>query len=93
VRNDIDTAEFFNQLSLSTFEAMAGESAEDIFSKLRPLEVRFGDDITELIELSVGNKPRTMLLRSVGVELILKGMVNESSLRTQSEYIYYLTQN
>lgn len=55
MRNDIDTAEFFNQLSLSTFEAMAGKSAEDIFSKLKSLEVRFGNDITELIELSVGN--------------------------------------
>jgi hypothetical protein len=90
MRDDIDTAEFFNQLPLSTFEAMAGKSAEDIFYRLKSLEVRFGNDITELIKLSVGNKPRTRLLRSAGVELILKGMVNESSLRTQTEYIDYL---
>ena len=84
MRNDIDTAEFFNQLSLSTFEAMAGESAEDIFSKLRSLEVRFGDDITELIELSVGNKPRTMLLRSAGVELIRKALLHLTAIKTSS---------
>ena len=84
MRNDIDTAEFFNQLSLSTFEAMAGESAEDIFSKLKSLEVRFGNDITELIELSVGNKPRTMLLRSAGVELIRKALLHLTAIKTSS---------
>ena len=90
MRNDIGTAEFFNQLSLSTFEDMAGKSAEDIFSRLKSLEVRFGNDIKELIELSVGNQPRTKLLRSASVELILKGLVNETSLRTQTEYVDYL---
>ena len=84
MRNDIDTAEFFNQLSLSTFEAMAGKSAEDIFSKLKSLEVRFGNDITELIELSVGNKPRTMLLRSADVELIRKALFHLTAIKTSS---------
>lgn len=41
MRNDIDMAEFFNQLSSSTFEAMAGKSAEGIFWKLKSLELSY----------------------------------------------------
>ena len=89
MRNDIDTAEFFNRLSLSTFEDMAGKSTEDISSRLKSLEVRFENDIKELIELSSGSKPRTRILRSANTEFILKGMVNESSLTTRTEYINY----
>jgi len=89
VRNDIDMAEFFNRLSLSAFEDMAGKSTEDISSRLKSLEVRFENDIKELIELSAGSKLRTRLLRSASAEFILKGMVNESSLRTRTEYINY----
>ena len=90
MQNDIEKAEFFNQLSLSTFEDMAGKSSEDIFSRLKSLEVRFENDIKELIGLSGGNKSRTKLLRSASVELILKGLVNESSLSTQTKYVDYL---
>jgi len=89
VRNDIDMAEFFNRLSLSAFEDMAEKSTEDITSRLESLEVRFANDIQELIGHSIGSKPRTRLLRSASVEFILKGMVNESSLRTRTEYIEY----
>ncbi len=81
--NDIDTAEFFNRLSLSNFEDMAGKNNEDISFRLRLLEERFGNDIQELTELSVGNKTRTKLLHSVNtVEYILKGIVDESSFKT-----------
>jgi len=91
VQNDIDTAEFFNRLSLSNFEDMAGKSNKDISSRLKSLEERFENDIKGLTELSVGNKTRTELLRSANtVEFILKGIVNESSLKTQTEYINYL---
>ncbi len=89
--NDIDTAEFFNRLSLSNFEDLAGKNNEDISSRLKSLEERFENDIQELIELSVCNKTRTKLLRSANtVEFILKGIVDESSLKTQTEYINYL---
>ena len=89
MRNDIDMAEFFNRLSLSAFEDMAGKSTEDITSRLKSLEVRFENDIQELIEHSICSKPRTRLLRSASAEFILKGMVNESSLSTRTEYINY----
>ncbi|MGB8934848.1 MAG: hypothetical protein WCC17_07060 [Candidatus Nitrosopolaris sp.] len=70
---------------------MAGKSSKDISSRLKSLEERFQNDIKGLTELSVGNKTRTDLLRSVNtVEFILKGIVNESSLKTQTEYINYL---
>lgn len=89
--NDIDTAEFFNRLSLSNFEEMAGKSNEDVSSRLKLLEDRFENDIQELIDLSVGNKTRTKLLHSSNpVDFILKAMVDESSLSTQTEYINYL---
>ena len=91
MQNDIDTAEFFNRLSLSNFEDMARKSSKDISSRLKSLEERFENDIKGLTELSVGNKTRTDLLRSANtVEFILKGIVNESSLKTQTEYINYL---
>ena len=91
MQNDIDTAEFFNRLSLSNFEDMARKSSKDISSRLKFLEERFENDIKGLTELSVGNKTRTDLLRSANtVEFILKGIVNESSLKTQTEYINYL---
>jgi len=91
VQNDIDTVEFFNQLSLSNFEDMAGRSSKDISSSLKSLEESFENDIKLLTKLSVGNKTRTELLRSANtVEFILKGIVNESSLKTQTEYINYL---
>jgi hypothetical protein len=89
--NDIEIAEFFNRLSLSNFEDMAGKSNEDISSRLKSLEVRFGNDIEELTQLSVGHKTRTKLLHSANtVEFILKAIVDESSLDTQTEYINYL---
>jgi len=89
--NDIDIAEFFNRLSLSNFEDMAGKSNKDISSKLKSLEVRFGNEIQELTELSVGNKTRTKLLCSANtVEFVLKGIVDESCLKTQTEYINYM---
>ena len=91
MQNDIDTAEFFNRFSLSNFEDMAGKSSKDISSRLKSLEERFQNDIKGLTELSVDNKTRTNLLRSSNtVEFILKGIVNESSLKTQTEYINYL---
>jgi hypothetical protein len=91
VQNDIDTAEFFNRLSLSNFEDMARKNSKDVSSRLTSLEERFENDIKGLTELSVGNKTRTELLRSVNtVEFILKGIVNESSLKTQTEYINHL---
>jgi hypothetical protein len=68
---------------------MAGKSTEDISSRLKSLEVRFENDIKELIELSAGSKLRTRLLRPASAEFILKGMVNESSLTTRTEYINY----
>jgi hypothetical protein len=90
VQNDIDTAEFFNRLSLSNFEDMA-KNSKDVSSRLKSLEERFENDIKGLTELSVGNKTRTELLRSLNtVEFILKGVVNESSLKTQTEYINHL---
>jgi len=89
--NDIEIAEFFNRLSLSNFEDMAGKSNEDISSRLKSLEVRFGNDIEELTQLSVSHKTRAKLLHSANtVEFILKGIVDESSLNTQTEYINYL---
>ncbi len=89
--NDIDTAEFFNRLSLSNFEGMAGKNNEDISFRLKLLEERFENDIQELTELSVGNKTRTKLLHSANtVEFILQGIVDESSLKTRTEYINYL---
>jgi hypothetical protein len=84
VQNDIDTAEFFNRLSLSNFEDMARKNSKDVSSRLKSLEERFENDVKGLTELSVGNKTRAELLRSVNtVEFILKGIVNESSLKTQ----------
>ena len=70
---------------------MARKSSKDISSRLKSLEERFENDIKGLTELSVGNKTRTDLLRSANtVEFILKGIVNESSLKIQTEYINYL---
>jgi hypothetical protein len=90
VQNDIETAEFFNRLSLSNFEDLAGKNNEELSSRLKSLEVRFGNDIEELTQLSVGNKTRIKLLRSVNtVDFVLKGIVDESSLKTQTEYINY----
>ena len=86
--NDIEIAEFFNRLSLSNFEDMAGKSNEDISSRLKFLEEGFENDIEELTQLSDGNKTRIKLLRSANtVDFVLKGIVDESSLKIQTEYI------
>jgi hypothetical protein len=76
VQNDIDAAEFFNRLSLSNFEDffLARKNSKDVSSRLKSLEERFENDVKGSTELSVGNKTRTELLRSVNtVEFILKG--------------------
>ena len=81
--------EFFNDLSLSTFEELGIMDIEDISSKLECLRKTFETDIEELKGQSVGNKTRTALLNSMDndVEFIVKGIVEESSLKTQTEYI------
>ena len=66
-------------------------SSKDISSRLKSLEERFENDVKGLKELSVSNKTRTELLHSANtVEFILKGIVNEPSLKTQTEHINYL---
>jgi hypothetical protein len=74
--------EFFNDLSLSTFEELGIMDIEDISSKLECLRKTFETDIEDLKGQSVGNKTRTALLNSMDddVEFIVKGIVEESSL-------------
>jgi hypothetical protein len=72
------------------FEELAAKDCEDISSILKSLHQTFEKDIEELKGLSVGNKTRTALLaHNNNVELILKGIVDESSLKTQTEYLKY----
>jgi hypothetical protein len=82
--------EFFNDLSLYTFKELATMEYEDIISsRLKAMQETFERDIEELKAHSVGNKTRTALLRSMGddVEFVAKAIVDESSLKTQTEYI------
>jgi hypothetical protein len=84
----LKVADFFNELSLSYFEELAAKDCNDISSKLEVLERTFEKHIEELKALSIDNKTRTALLTSTSnVEFILKGIVDESSLKTQSEYL------
>ena len=82
--------EFFNDLSLYTFKELATMEYEDIISsKLKTLQETFERNIQGLKSQSIGNKTRTALLGSMDedVEFIVKGIVEESSLKTQTEYI------
>src|SRR5689334_7120069 len=76
--------DFFNLLSLYTFEQLTSMSYEDVVSpKLKSLRESFEKDIENLKIQSVGNKTRTALLNSIDddVEFIIKGLVDESSLK------------
>jgi hypothetical protein len=67
-------------------EGLAQQDLEDI-SKLKFLEEDFTDRI-EKLKLSVDNKIRTHLLNSTdNVEFIVKAIIDESLLKTQTEFI------
>jgi hypothetical protein len=82
--------DFFNLLSLYTFEELSSIEYEHVVSpKLKSLQESFEHDIEKLKIQSVGHKTRNALLNSIDndVEFIIKGLAEESSLRTQTEYI------
>jgi hypothetical protein len=86
--------DFFNDLSLYNFEQLGAMDYEDIVSpKLKSLEETFEGDIEEVKGLSVGNNEVASFIQSVDnndVEFIIKGIVDESSLNNQTEYINHL---
>jgi hypothetical protein len=80
--------EFFNDISLAGLEGLAQQDLEDISSKLKFLEETFQNRIEELKLQSVGNKTRTHLLNATdNVEFIVKAIIDESLLKTQTEFI------
>lgn len=73
-----------------TFEELSSIEYEHVVSpKLKSLQESFEHDIEKLKIQSVGHKTRNALLNSIDndVEFIIKGLAEESSLRTQTEYI------
>jgi hypothetical protein len=79
---------FFNDISLSGLEGLAQQNQEDISSILKSLEETFTNRIEGLKWQSVGNITRTQLLNSSdNVEFIIRAMVDEASLKTQTEFI------
>ena len=80
--------EFFNDISLAGLEGLAQQSLDEISSKLKSLEETFTNRIQEFKLQSVGNITRTQLLTSTdNVEFIIKAIADESSLKTQTEFI------
>lgn len=79
-----------NQFSLADFEGLARTNCGEISIWIRFLEEQFTTHIQDLKVLSTGNTTRTQLLSSTdNVEFIIKGIIDESSLRKQSEFINY----
>jgi hypothetical protein len=79
---------FFNEISLAGLEGLARINLDDISSRLKFLEETFKTRNEELSQQSVGNKTRTQLLSSTDdVEFIVKAIVDESSLNTQTEFL------
>lgn len=88
VINPSELVNFFNDISLSGLEGLAEKRLEDIASTQQLLEESFLEHIEELKQQSLGNKTRTKLLNSTdNVEFIVKGIIDESSLNTQTEFI------
>jgi hypothetical protein len=82
------TQNYFNDISLFTFDELGKFDCNNITSSLSSIENQFTQDINELKKKSVGNKTTTTLLNAKGgAELIIKGIVRERSLVTQTEYI------
>jgi hypothetical protein len=78
---------FFNDISLAGLEGLTQRDLEDIYSKLKCLEETFKNRIEELKLQSVGNITRTHLLNSTdNVEFIVKAIIDESLLKTQTEF-------
>lgn len=81
-------ANFFNDISLTELEGLTELNLEDISTKLKLLEEIFEEYIKELKQQSIGNITGTQLLSSTSdVQFIVKGITDESSLKTQTEYI------
>lgn len=81
-------SQFFNDISLTGLEDLGQLDLEDISSNLKLLEGTFENHIEELNRQSVGNITRTHLLSSTDdVEFIVKAIIDESSLKTQTEFI------
>jgi hypothetical protein len=79
--------EFFNDISLAGLEGLTQQDLEDIYSMLKCLEETFKSRIEELKLQSVGNITRTHLLNSTdNVEFIVKAIIDESLLKTQTEF-------
>jgi hypothetical protein len=73
---------------LSGLEGLAQQNQDDISSILKSLEETFTNRIKELKSQSVGNITRTQLLNSTdNVEFITKAIVDEASLKTQTEFV------
>jgi hypothetical protein len=88
MENPSELVNFLNDLSLSGLEGLAEKNCEEIASKLKPLQESFRNHIEELRRKSVGNNTRMHLLDSTDdVEFVMKGIIDESSLKTQTEYI------
>jgi hypothetical protein len=74
--------EFFNDISLAGLEGLTQQDLEHI-----GLEETFKNRIEELKLQSVGNITRTHLLNSTdNVEFIVKAIIDESLLKTQTEF-------
>jgi hypothetical protein len=85
---------FFDHLPLSIFLDSPRINRDDISSKLEVLQNKFEKDIRELKTLCARNETAINLLNSFNsVELICKGLVSESSLKTQTEFINYWVSN
>lgn len=86
--NPSELVNFFNDISLSGLEGLAEKRLEDISSTQQLLEEWFLEHIEELKQQSLGNKTRTKLLNSTdNVEFIVKGIIDEYSLKRQTEFI------
>src|SRR6266540_4601087 len=89
-RQRITHYNFFNDISLFDFEELANFDCNNLSSRSSLIENQFKLDIAELKKKSVGNKTRTALLNyTEGMVLIVKGIVRERSLVTQTEYVNY----
>jgi hypothetical protein len=81
-------ANFFNDISLTGLEGLAELNLEDISAKLNLLEGIFEEYIKKLKQQSIGNITRTHLLGSNNdAEFVAKAITDESSSKTQTEYI------
>jgi hypothetical protein len=89
VMNDLSRlTKFFNDISLTDLENLAGLKLQDISSMMKFLEQIFEENIKELRHLSVNDITATNMLSSTNAaQLVMDAIIDDSSLNTWTDYI------